>query len=235
MTYKSSISVHSIIFVALSFIGCSASAQVDVPLPLNEIREQLIRIEDRVGRLGETIDEVASLDPSRCDQPVSWNRKLPDDERFAPALNGGAYCDLETGLVWPETPLERLFSWSGAKDGCRTMEFDGRQGWHLPTIGELLSLIDERNSSPALPLGHPFKGVLSDLYWTSSPDEDSIYGNFREVYLVYLDTGLALTKSAIEPFFPEKGARAWCVRGGVSPLPISDVNLVGDEVDPYPN
>ncbi|MBU0680657.1 MAG: DUF1566 domain-containing protein [Proteobacteria bacterium] len=40
--------------------------------------------------------------------------------------------------------------------------------WRLPNRKELLSLIDFGQSNPALPSGHPFTGVVSSDYWTSS-------------------------------------------------------------------
>jgi hypothetical protein len=36
----------------------------------------------------------------------------------------------------------------------------------LPSIAELLSLVDTTQSNPALPLVHPFSGLQS-IYWSS--------------------------------------------------------------------
>jgi len=40
--------------------------------------------------------------------------------------------------------------------------------WRLPNIKELLSLLDYRYYDPALPSTHPFSGVQSTSYWTST-------------------------------------------------------------------
>jgi hypothetical protein len=128
-----------------------------------------------------------------------------------------------------ETPRANALYWVSANDYCRNEEVDGRRGWHLPTIEELMSLVDKQNSFPALPDGHPFQGVGEnfDFFFTSSPDEDSIYGQFRQVWLIEFGVGVALTREAMGPPFTDAQARAWCVRGGVVTLPITDVNLEG--------
>jgi hypothetical protein len=98
-TFKSLVTVRATILVALGLMSCSVRAQDGVPFQLREAQQQLVRIEVGVNILEQTVNEVVLLDRSRCDRPVSWNRKLPAGERFVPALNGHAFCDLETGLV----------------------------------------------------------------------------------------------------------------------------------------
>jgi Protein of unknown function (DUF1566) len=45
--------------------------------------------------------------------------------------------------------------------------------WCLPNIKELQSLIDFGNFNPALPSGHPFSGVQSTFYWSSTTHADN--------------------------------------------------------------
>jgi hypothetical protein len=40
--------------------------------------------------------------------------------------------------------------------------------WRLPNIRELLSLVDFGGGRPTVPAGHPFLGVQSDDYWSST-------------------------------------------------------------------
>jgi hypothetical protein len=82
-----------------------------------------------------------------------------------------------THLIWQREPLASPGSFSFADDYCRTLEIAGVTGWRLPTIKELLTLVDERprrvtddwqitedkltdyNAFPRSPTGE---------YWTSS-------------------------------------------------------------------
>ena len=113
-THKVSFSVHSIVFTVLSCCCCYANAQDGIKAQVAGIREQLVRIEGGVDKLGESVNEIATANRQICDRPVSWNRKLPDGDRFALALNGHAYCDLETGLIWAEEPTLAHVSWKQA-------------------------------------------------------------------------------------------------------------------------
>ena len=53
----------------------------------------------------------------------------------------GTWYDETTGLMWQNPPVEEKESWNGAKGYCNSLELGGYQDWHLPTIGELRTLI----------------------------------------------------------------------------------------------
>jgi hypothetical protein len=222
-THKVSFSVHSIVFAALSCFCCYANAQDGLKAQIAEIQEQLVRIEGGVDKLGESVEEIANANREICDRPVSWNRKLSDGDRFALALNGGAYCDLETGLIWMETPILGHVSWRQAFAYCRTLEVDGRKGWSVPTVEQMSTLIDSQNvgPGPALPLGHPFKGALEDVFWTSSLRETTQVGITRQVWLVDLGIGVPIRRTSIS-----LDSRVWCVRGAGGSPPISEVTFL---------
>ncbi len=81
-------------------------------------------------------------------------------ERFTDN-DDGTIKDNTTGLTWMKD--------AGAI-GKQTWE-DGMNrsdGWRLPTITELQSLIDYVNNDPALPAGHPFVRVQSSYYWAGT-------------------------------------------------------------------
>ena len=52
----------------------------------------------------------------------------------------GTWTDPTSGLTWQVTPTGGTMNWSEAKARCVGLDLDGG-GWHLPTIGELRSLI----------------------------------------------------------------------------------------------
>jgi uncharacterized protein DUF1566 len=135
----------------------------------------------------------------------SWDRILPVSRRFVPALDGGAILDRETGLVWEQAPDTATVQWVNAPFVCYAKTVGGRKGWRLPAVEELSSLVDPNAASPALPPGHPFTGVQSDFYWTTT----SIAGLFGEAY------GLSMADGTLLDQMKSSQLHFWCVRGGL--------------------
>jgi len=177
---------------------------------------QVQQLEQRFGSLEEAVEGIASASRAACDVPPSWNRKLPAAERFTPALNGGAYCDLETGVIWEETPSTHAYTYRRALDACTVLQIDGRLGWRLPTIEEMGSLVDTANIDRigvALPLGHPFKGPLGSVFWTATLEETRLVGQKRTPYYMDMGSGVVITRRS-EAGDVGGQERVWCVRGG---------------------
>src|SRR5262245_48646993 len=101
----------------------------------------------------------------------SWDQTLPASSRFIVLSNmgGAAVLDRETGLVWEKSPSTSTQDWPGAFSHCLNLNTGGRTGWRLPSVQDLLSIVDRSQSSPALPSGHPFS-VQSIFYWTATID-----------------------------------------------------------------
>lgn len=159
--------------------------------------------------------------PTLNDIPPAWSDTLQCDRhacpRFEVVMGDAAVLDHETGLVWEKSPLTTAVPWYWASYSCALLELGGRSGWHLPTVEQLASLGDRSvvpGSPVALPLGHPFLGVQSAGYWTSStlpkgivpPDVDGVYyvsfggGDVGGAYVSY--------NNAYNYDY------RWCVRGG---------------------
>ncbi|UCE17671.1 MAG: DUF1566 domain-containing protein [Gemmatimonadota bacterium] len=117
----------------------------------------------------------------------------------------GTVTDNLTGLMWtksaywPPTPWEMAISESKSS-------FAGYSDWRMPNINELRSLFDPGLSSPYLPAGHPFTGVQSSLYWSSTTFEDvptSVYA-----WAVDLEDG------SVDFYVKTEFYLLWRVRGG---------------------
>lgn len=85
----------------------------------------------------------------------------------------GTVTDKFTGLMWVKAPhqLDGAFGemgWANALNFCNDLEFAGYDDWVLPNRKELISLLDFGAERPALPDGHPFTGVQTERYWSSS-------------------------------------------------------------------
>ncbi|MBI5741990.1 MAG: DUF1566 domain-containing protein [Nitrospirae bacterium] len=163
---------------------------------------------------------ASDLEPSGSPAPVmrrleeigSWSKKLPCDVGNCPRFqvladfNNEAVLDRETGLVWAKRPLYSMSNWGMAIGVCTSAGFGGRKGWHLPTIEQLLSLVE--NSENVLPIGHPFDGVVNNYFWsaTTSVDDTS-----KAWYVRLWSEGSVRTELKFASHFT-----AWCVRGGQS-------------------
>ena len=84
--------------------------------------------------------------------------------------------DKETRLVWERSPApDKQESWDAAIVYSYSKAVAKRKGWRLPTVEELLSLVDPTQSNPTLSVGHPFINVKTDdFYWSSTLGSSSL-------------------------------------------------------------
>lgn len=89
----------------------------------------------------------------------------------------GTVTDNLTSLIWlKDANCFGLKIWPTALSSANTLAngscglADGSVAgdWRLPNIKELQSLYDYNEINPAVPAGHPFAGVRSDKYWSST-------------------------------------------------------------------
>lgn len=74
----------------------------------------------------------------------------------------GTITDNQTRLIWFKDAKIGKMNWNKAIDICKELG----EGWRLPKIEELISLIDYSQYKPALPANHPFENVQSFGYWS---------------------------------------------------------------------
>ena len=95
--------------------------------------------------------------------------------------------DRGTGLTWQRVLPARTFTFAAATAYCGHLNLDGHEDWRLPSMPELVSLVDERAANPAID-GAAFPGTPAESFWTSS-----LFGNkSAEAWHVYFDHGFAL-------------------------------------------
>ena len=86
--------------------------------------------------------------------------------------NGTVY-DTKTKLTWQQTVPSTTWSWADAKTYCAGVGTNlGGTGWRLPTVKELLTIVDYSQSSPSIDLT-AFPSTTGMWFWSSSP-----YGSF---------------------------------------------------------
>ncbi len=102
------------------------------------------------------------------DGELRLGRPWPDP-RFRTSEDG--VIDLLTGLCWRRDAdlCGGPVIWAEALEAVRTLNRNAgtSEGWRLPNINELESLVDCARHSPALPAPHPFRSV-DEEYWSST-------------------------------------------------------------------
>ena len=129
--------------------------------------------------------EIYIPPPPDKNKTLSANDGGPDgcnSSRFKCVLGGEAIQDQQTGLTWARNAdiANKALPWQEATEFCQNLKIGNRKGWQIPTKEELITLLDTSRSDPALPEGHPFENVKTDLifYWTSTMyegDSDSAW------------------------------------------------------------
>ena len=119
--------------------------------------------------------------PEQCPPCMSSGGSVEQfDPNGTPTLvnNGnGTVTDTRTGLTWLQNAsCFGALAYEGAmiavaalaSGHCGLTDGSTVGQWRLPTLTELLSLIDYSQYMPALPAGYPFTNVQSSFYWTAT-------------------------------------------------------------------
>jgi hypothetical protein len=119
----------------------------------------------------------------------------------------GTVTDNVTKLMWQQGQVSKAVSWSDAFVYCASLGLAGHRDWRVPSIIELMSIVDHSLRSkvngkyqPTIDLSY-FPGTPGDPYWASNPTITSGYAYAVEYAAGMLD---ALRK--------ETAAHVRCVR-----------------------
>ena len=138
----------------------------------------LVSERSRPAKTGQTTSS-ADYDDGYYEKGVTW-----PNPRFT--KSNGTVTDNLTGLIWLENAncfgrkkwqdgstypaLEAALTLNSGECGLTDSSVEG--DWRLPNVRELFSLIDSSQPTAApwvaLPSGHPFSGVQSNYYWSST-------------------------------------------------------------------
>jgi hypothetical protein len=80
----------------------------------------------------------------------------------------GVVVDRKTKLVWERSPLTEVRSYTDAQNYCARLTLDNSTAWRLPTLRELVTLLDPRAQNPAIDRTAFPSTPFSEPYWTST-------------------------------------------------------------------
>ena len=211
--FVSLIVLGSLVLLApLSTAWASDLFMMNQRFSLPSLQRETVTATPQAGELLPT-EELCPLFIGPHEAHGSWSKVLGSN-RFQLVLNCKAVLDKETGLVWERSPDGGYRTWEAAKRYCSQKEIGGRKAWRAPGFHEIASLVDPSQAGPALPSGHPFKGIVTEdaldgevigvLYWsaTTSAEYDT------EAWAVRLQFGEVRTDPKTDR------SPVWCVRGG---------------------
>jgi len=89
-------------------------------------------------------------------------------------VTGGTVSDTKTKLIWQQQTPATLYTWPAAKTYCANLGTTlGGTGWRLPTVRELLTLIDWAQGMPPVIDTTAFPGTPAGYFWSSTPQAGS--------------------------------------------------------------
>jgi hypothetical protein len=94
--------------------------------------------------------------------------------------------DTYTGLLWQDTydVKDKEMTYEEAESYCHNLKITDQVGWRVPTLKELVSLVDYKKYKPAILDGFEYTG--NEAYWSSTPSVQDIK---KEVWGVNFTSG----------------------------------------------
>ena len=187
-----------VVIVLMSPMGLVRSVQAKPPATEAEMTAQHDMIKDDIAASQAAIQaDISTLQTAVDALPKTCPPGDSDSGRFVTYNSASEVCDKTTGLFWQQRPDSVNLNPAAALAHCPTVG----AGKRLPTIQELVSVLDYSEGNPTVTPGI-FTNVGNTNYWSSTP-KVFIPGNFWAVEL----PGGDMFHIDSSPTF-----RVWCVR-----------------------
>jgi hypothetical protein len=82
-------------------------------------------------------------------------------------VQAGTVRDNSTKLTWQQASDATKRSWSDAAAYCTQLQLDG-MGWRVPTLKELLTLVDPARTTAPVIDSKVFPGAPADTFWSAN-------------------------------------------------------------------
>jgi|GEM_PF-2839450 len=135
------------------------------------------------GTVTDNLTSLVWLKDANCDGHKIWN----------------------DAVDWAANLCDNCLDCGGTDNDCGLSDGSVKGDWRLPNVKELFSLIDSGQYTPALPSGHPFTSVQSNVYWSST----TIPFSTGKAWYINVDSG-----SIGADVLKTSSRYKWPVRGG---------------------
>lgn len=108
---------------------------------------------------------------------------LPNPQRYDVTM-AGVVQDLVTGLNWQRAANTTGLFWPAANTVCSELSLAGHRDWRVPSLLELVSLVDFTRTSPAID-DTAFPAPVGGTVWTSTP----VFASPGEAWYVSFNNG----------------------------------------------
>ena len=88
-------------------------------------------------------------------------------DRYTVDTAAGLVTDLRTGLAWQQPVNASTYTWDQAVTYCRGLRVGLTSGFRVPTLKELLTLVDPTRARPAIDI-KAFPNTPAEWFWTAS-------------------------------------------------------------------
>ncbi|MDP9002679.1 MAG: DUF1566 domain-containing protein [Myxococcota bacterium] len=113
-------------------------------------------------------DSVVASNFVRCARGPAPNSSMVLTPARYTVINGTAY-DTRTKLTWQQAVPSAPYTWADARTYCANLGVNGNGGWRLPTVKELMTIVDvAKSTSPAIDC-EAFPAAGADNLWSSTP------------------------------------------------------------------
>lgn len=149
------------------------------PWSASEVAEDPTRAWRLGFQTGQIIDTPRTEShPVRC---VRAGRISVNAPPYRFVAGTGSVFDTQTNLTWASTPISKV-SFAQAKTACTMLNVNGVEGFRLPELHELYSIVDDKKRGPALdPMfaGAPSESDASSSapVWSRTPQHNSVDGS----------------------------------------------------------
>ncbi|UOD35130.1 DUF1566 domain-containing protein [Deferribacteraceae bacterium V6Fe1] len=160
----------------LILVGCGGSTSSDNVTTSDNTTAIVSNAEYRIVATGQT--ECYDTDGNVIDCPQAGESLYGQDAQFIKNefsfndLGNGLVQDLNTGLIWQQSPTSQTFTWENVVNYCNSLTLGGYDDWRVPSAKELFSLSNFSEGWPYIDTKY-FELASGNItkdeqYWTSN-------------------------------------------------------------------